>query len=152
MGGAYIRRGRLLYGYIGIALFLIVLLALSVAWMTTEGAIDVPSVAIGIIVGYLFAVTEYLNIKKQAKSAEVVDGSLLITRIRRRRTGAYYLIAIVSGLVWAISLQLVESLNASGFFWSFMIGTLSSFVFILLLIGFLLEAKFGKVYILLRQT
>ena len=103
---------------------------------------------IGFVSGIIPVLFEYRRLRALAKSAEVFSGTIPIRNKQNRRTQYFVFIAYM--ILYGSLVYISQAVHSSSFAFSFIIGVLSSIAILMFPVGLLLEAEFGKIYILMR--
>ena len=153
--GMFTWRSRLIYGYVFIAaldfILLLILLVGAIPFAAVTGFLDSPSASIGIVTGCVMAMMEYVDVRRRAKRVAVSDGGNTVIAIRTRFNWAVSLGLIYFGIMAAsFVLGFASHLLGVVYVLSFVIGILASTGVTFPSVGYLLEAKFGRVYVLRR--
>lgn len=102
------------------------------------------------MIGFAFTIPliflYYCHFRTKAKSAEVVNGSVLI-RVKWNRQAQ--LLTYFGIFITGLSASLMTE-AFGGYVYSFLIGIITCYVALIPPTGFLLETEFGRVYVLTR--
>jgi hypothetical protein len=130
----------------GVMVLDIFMIAFSYAVLQTE-RFDTLSFTFGASMGLLFAAIWSANLWKGARAGQVVDGSVLIEG-RRWSGGTALLIGVLTSWAMLFGLQVARWALGSGAVDSFMFGVICSAPPAMLLVVFLMEGTFGRLYVL----
>jgi hypothetical protein len=122
-------------------------LMLGSALIQTEG-FDALSFALGASMGLLVAAIWSANLRKEARTGQAVDGNVLIKRRWRWSGGTGLLVSLLTCWAMMLGLSIAEWAIGRAAVFSFIFGLLCSAPPTALLVAFLMEATFGRLYIL----
>jgi threonine/homoserine efflux transporter RhtA len=142
----FARRGRVLYICIAMMVLDVFGIAFLFALIQTE-RLDMFSFTFGASMGLLVAAIWSAYLWKGARAGQVVDGSVLIEG-RRLSFGKSAIIGVLTGWATILIFNIAEWAVGRGAVDSFVFGLLCSAPPAVLLVVFLMEGTFGRLYIL----
>jgi len=150
--GRFTRPRRLVYPWIFILVFFIVFFAIIYVLAAGLLWIDIPAIAFGIAVIFIWSLLNFLYLRARIKSSEVIEGKVMVKT--KLRMGTLILISYALNFFLFFVLFFISHSffndNVTGYVFSFALGTLTGFGIVFLPLIFQLESKFGKIYVLQR--